>query len=136
MPARAADPVVPGGLPWASTYAARSSTLAAAATPSGSSAYRVPLICGAPAEQGEPSLVHVAVGYSPTSPFSVVTPDAFEFVSPAPATATKEDSDPRPTAGSANITSCCPQPASAGRSRASTLFFFRAFIGGSVTSSG
>src|SRR5438105_13759541 len=77
------------------------SALAAEALPAGSFAYRLPVIFGAPAGglQIEPSLMHVAVGFSPTSPFSVVTAGScvLELVSPAPETATNDDSDLRLT---------------------------------------
>src|SRR5712671_6640016 len=98
LPERSAS-MAPGGRAMASLYAETRSALAVEALPAGSFAYRLPLIFGAPAGklQTEPSLMHVAVGLSPTSPFNVVTAGScvLELVSPAPATATKEDSDLR-----------------------------------------
>src|SRR5256885_6445525 len=65
--------------------------------PAGSFAYTVPLMTGSVAVRGLPSPRHVAVGLSPTFPFSVVVPAELELVSPAPATATKVESDLRLT---------------------------------------
>src|SRR5712671_3782281 len=100
LPERSAS-MAPGGRAMASLYAETRSALAVEALPAGSFAYRLPLIFGAPAGrlQIEPSLMHVPVGLSPTSPFSVVTAGScvLELVSPAPATATNDDSDLRLT---------------------------------------